>query len=98
MVNIGTLTAFILVSLAVPVLRKKRPDLKRSFTVPLSPVLPVLSALACLWLTLNLSVETWFRFLIWMALGFFIYFGYSHRSARLAKHGHAAEHDDAHTH
>ena len=54
------------------------------------------SALACLWLTLNLSVETWFRFLIWMALGFFIYFGYSHRSARLAKHGHAAEHDDAH--
>ncbi len=98
MVNIGTLTAFILVSLAVPVLRKKRPDLKRSFTVPLSPVLPVVSALACLWLTLNLSVETWFRFLIWMALGFFIYFGYSYRNSRLARHARSAEFEDVKQH
>lgn len=98
MVNIGTLTAFILVSLAVPVLRKKRPDLKRSFTVPFSPVLPILSALACFWLTLNLSVETWFRFLIWMAIGFFIYFGYSYRNSRLAKHAHSAEYEDASHH
>ena len=95
MVNIGTLSAFILVSLAVPVLRRKRPDLKRSFKVPFSPVLPVLAALVCLWLTLNLSVETWIRFIAWMALGFFIYFGYSQRNSRLAKHAHTAEYEDA---
>ncbi len=84
MVNIGTLTAFILVSLAVPMLRKKRPDLKRSFKVPLSPWLPWLSALICFYLTLNLSVETWLRFIVWMALGFVIYFLYGFRNSRLS--------------
>ncbi|WP_040155872.1 amino acid permease [Mobilicoccus massiliensis] len=83
MVNIGTLTAFILVSLAVPVLRKRRPDLQRSFKVPLSPVMPVLSAVICFYLTLNLDIETWLRFIIWMALGFVIYFFYGHKHSRL---------------
>ena len=45
MVNIGTLSAFTLVSIAVPMLRSRRPDLKRAFTVPFSPVLPVVAAL-----------------------------------------------------
>ena len=84
MVNIGTLTAFILVSLAVPILRRRRPDLERAFRVPLSPVLPVLSALICFYLTLNLSVETWIRFLVWMLIGFVLYFSYGHRNARLS--------------
>jgi APA family basic amino acid/polyamine antiporter len=84
MVNIGTLTAFILVSLAVPVLRSRRPDLKRAFRVPLSPVLPVLSALICFYLTLNLSVETWLRFVIWMLVGFLVYGLYGYRNARLS--------------
>ena len=53
-----------------------------------------MSALACFWLTLNLSVETWIRFLVWMALGFIIYFGYSQRNSRLAKHAHTAEFED----
>ena len=81
MVNIGTLSAFALVSLAVPILRKRRPDLERSFRVPLSPFLPVLAALVCVYLMLNLSLETWLRFLVWMVLGFVIYFvyGYRHR-------------------
>ena len=83
MVNIGTLTAFILVSIAVPILRNRRPDLQRAFKVPLSPFLPVLSALICFYLTLNLSVETWLRFLIWMLLGFLIYGFYGYRNARL---------------
>ena len=74
MVNIGTLTAFGLVSLAVPILRKSRPDLERSFKVPFSPVLPILAALVCLYLALNLSIETWLRFVVWMILGFAIYF------------------------
>jgi APA family basic amino acid/polyamine antiporter len=83
MVNIGTLTAFLLVSLAIPVLRRTRPDLERPFRVPLSPVLPILAALICLYLMLNLSIETWLRFLIWMVLGFAIYFAYGHRHSRV---------------
>ncbi|HYI59253.1 MAG TPA: amino acid permease [Microlunatus sp.] len=83
MVNIGTLTAFILVSIGVIVLRRTRPDLPRSFKVPWVPVLPILSATICLWLTLNLSIETWIRFVIWMALGFIVYFAYGYRKARL---------------
>ena len=92
MVNIGTLSAFILVSLAVVVLRRKRPDLPRAFKVPFSPVLPILSALICFYLTLNLSLETWVRFLVWMALGFLIYAAYGYRNARLAT-GKALPHD-----
>lgn len=84
MVNIGTLTAFMLVSLAIPILRKRRPDLKRSFKVPGNPVVPWLSALACFYLVLNLSIETWLRFIVWMVLGFAIYFGYSRRNSKLA--------------
>ena len=84
MVNIGTLTAFILVSIGVVVLRRTRPDLPRAFRVPLVPVLPIASAAICLWLTLNLSIETWFRFLIWMAIGFAIYFLYGYKRSRLA--------------
>ncbi len=84
MVNIGTLSAFILVSLAVVVLRRKRPDLPRAFKVPFSPVLPILSALICFYLTLNLSIETWLRFLIWLALGVVIYALYGYRNSRLA--------------
>lgn len=83
MVNIGTLTAFILVSLGVIVLRRSRPDLKRAFKVPFVPVLPLLSAAICLWLALNLSIETWFRFVIWMVIGFLIYFLYGYKHARV---------------
>ncbi|MEO7753398.1 MAG: amino acid permease [Terracoccus sp.] len=84
MVNIGTLTAFMLVSLAIPILRKRRPDLKRSFTVPGNPVVPWLSAAFCFYLVLNLSVETWIRFVVWMGLGFIIYFTYSRHHSKLA--------------
>jgi APA family basic amino acid/polyamine antiporter len=84
LVNIGTLFAFVLVSIAVIVLRRTRPDLHRSFRVPLVPVLPAVSALASLYLMLNLPGETWLRFGIWMALGLALYFVYSHRRSRLA--------------
>lgn len=84
MINIGTLSAFFLVSLAVPVLRKRRPDFKRPFMVPFSPFLPWLSAAICAYLMLTLPVETWLRFLIWLVLGFVIYFLYSYKHSRLA--------------
>ena len=85
MVNIGTLTAFGLVSLAVPILRKRRPDLERSFKVPFNPFLPILAAVVCLYLALNLSIETWLRFVVWMILGFAIYFLYGYGHSRVGR-------------
>jgi APA family basic amino acid/polyamine antiporter len=82
--NIGTLFAFILVSIAVVILRRRRPDLKRSFRVPLMPVTPVLAVLASFYLMLNLVEATWIRFGVWMAVGFVIYFLYGIRKSRLA--------------
>ncbi|MGS0687182.1 amino acid permease [Nakamurella sp. GG22] len=79
MVNVGTLFAFVLVSIGVIVLRRTRPDLERSYKVPLMPVVPILSVLACLWLMINLTAITWVRFLIWMALGVVVYFLYGKR-------------------
>ena len=83
--NIGTLFAFCLVSLAVIVLRRTNPNLRRAFRTPLVPVVPILAALACFLLMVFLPAATWFRFLVWMALGLLIYFLYSMRSSRLAR-------------
>jgi APA family basic amino acid/polyamine antiporter len=82
MVNIGTLAAFTVVSIAVPLLRRKRPDIERSFRVPGNPVVPLLSAAICVYLMLNLTIETWLRFLIWMGLGFVVYLVYGYRRSR----------------
>ncbi|MBT9255825.1 amino acid permease [Phycicoccus sp. MAQZ13P-2] len=83
LVSIGTLFAFVVVSIAVPVLRRTKPDLPRPFRTPFSPVVPALSALACVYLMTNLSVETWLRFAVWMVLGFLVYFLYGRKHARL---------------
>jgi basic amino acid/polyamine antiporter, APA family len=83
LVSIGTLFAFLLVSVAVIVLRRTRPDMRRPFRVPLSPVLPAASALACLYLMTNLSIETWLRFLAWLVIGLVIYAAYGYRHSRL---------------
>lgn len=79
MINIGTLSAFVLVSFGVPLLRRSRPDLPRGFRVPFSPVLPIVSGVACLWLMLNLTTLTWVRFLVWIVVGAVIYAAYSYR-------------------
>jgi APA family basic amino acid/polyamine antiporter len=85
LVNIGTLFAFIVVSIGVVVLRRTHPDLPRSFRVPASPVVPFLAVLACGYLMLNLPVETWLRFVIWMIIGFVVYFLYGRGHSRVGK-------------
>lgn len=85
MINIGTLSAFVLVSFAVPLLRKQRPDLARGFRVPWSPLLPIVSGVACLWLMTNLTTITWLRFGVWLAAGFVIYFTYSRRHSLVGR-------------
>ncbi|HET8587416.1 MAG TPA: amino acid permease, partial [Candidatus Limnocylindria bacterium] len=85
MVSIGTLFAFAVVSAAVPILRRTRPDLPRPFRTPWSPLLPVLSALLCVALMTNLAIETWLRFLAWLAVGFVLYFGYGVRRSRVGR-------------
>jgi APA family basic amino acid/polyamine antiporter len=83
LVNIGTLMAFVIVSLGIIVLRRTRPDLPRPFRMPMVPLLPLLSALASLLLMLSLPRATWERLVIWMALGVIFYFAYGFRNSRL---------------
>ena len=90
MVNVGTLFAFILVSLGVIVLRRTRPDLPRGFRAPLVPFVPILAILACLWLMLNLTALTWVRFVVWMIAGVVIYFLYGRSHSRLGREGDVA--------
>ncbi|MER6948041.1 amino acid permease [Nonomuraea sp. NPDC000554] len=85
LVNIGTLFAFVVVSAGVIILRRTRPDLPRAFRTPFVPVLPILSVLACLYLMLNLPIETWLRFLIWMIVGSVLYFAYGYGHSRAAR-------------
>jgi basic amino acid/polyamine antiporter, APA family len=84
LVNIGTLFAFLLVSVGVWMLRRTRPDLPRSFRVPAVQVLPWVSAAASLWLMLNLPADTWLRFVVWMLIGMAVYFGYGRGHSRMA--------------
>ena len=80
MVSIGTLFAFVVVAIAVAVLRRTEPGMERPFRTPQVPWLPIVSALSCVGLMTNLAVETWLRFLVWLALGMLIYvfYGRSH--------------------
>ena len=85
LVNIGTLFAFVLVSIGVIVLRRTSPGLHRAFRTPLVPVIPILAVLACLVLMVMLPAATWWRFLVWMVLGLVVYFVYGMRKSRLGR-------------
>ena len=85
--SIGTLFAFALVNVAVIYLRRTRPELRRTFRVPLFPLTPILGALMCVYLMANLGAETWVTFGVWMLVGLAAYFGYGRRHSRVAALG-----------
>ncbi len=84
LVSIGTLMAFVIVSIGIVFLRRTRPDLERPFRVPLVPALPILSAVVSVILMASLPWPTWERLIIWMAIGIVVYFVYGARHSRLA--------------
>ncbi|GAB3730853.1 amino acid permease [Amycolatopsis oliviviridis] len=77
--NIGILLAFVVVCVAVIVLRYKQPDLPRSFKTPGMPIVPIIGIVFSIWLITFLNPETWLRFAAWFAIGLIIYFAYSRR-------------------
>lgn len=85
LVNIGTLAAFVLVCLGVLVLRVTKPELKRPFRNPFSPLFPVLGMLSCGALMAFLPGITWLRFIVWLIIGLIVYFTYSMHHSKLAQ-------------
>jgi APA family basic amino acid/polyamine antiporter len=83
--SIGTLFAFAVVSAGVLILRKTQPDRKRGFRVPWSPVTPWISIAACFLLMLGLPLETWIRFVVWLAIGLVIYWKFGKRHSEFAR-------------
>ena len=83
LVSIGTLLAFAIVCVSILVLRKTRPDIHRPFRTPWVPLIPILGALICLVQMAALPLDTWLRLIVWMAIGFIIYFAYSYRHSKL---------------
>lgn len=81
--NIGTLFAFLLVSAGIIVLRHIDPGRKRPFRTPFVPWVPLLSIASCALLMYQLPVRTWWRFVIWLAVGLLLYFAYGYRHSRL---------------
>jgi APA family basic amino acid/polyamine antiporter len=90
LVSIGTLLAFVIVSIGVIFLRYRRPDLHRPFKTPFVPFIPILSALVSFALMLGLPFDTWLRLVIWMAIGLVLYFAYGYKHSELRKREHAA--------
>jgi len=87
MVSIGTLLAFVIVSIGIILLRKSEPDAVRGFKTPWVPLVPILGALVCFAQMAALPLDTWIRLIGWMVIGFVIYFTYGrkHSHARLKR-------------
>jgi APA family basic amino acid/polyamine antiporter len=83
--NIGTLFAFVLVSLGVIILRRTQPERQRAFKVPLVPWFPLVSIILCGGLMMGLTVITWVRFVVWLVIGLLIYIFYSRHRSEFAK-------------
>jgi len=87
LVSIGTLLAFVIVSVGVLILRVKEPELPRSFKTPAVWITAPLGAITALYLMAGLPGETWLRLVIWFVIGMVIYFSYSVHHSKLQTHG-----------
>jgi APA family basic amino acid/polyamine antiporter len=87
LVSIGTLLAFTIVCIGIIVLRKKRPEIPRPFRTPWVPLIPILGAGVCLAQMIALPFDTWLRLLLWMGIGFLIYFLYGIKHSKFHKPG-----------
>lgn len=85
LVSIGTLMAFAIVCISIIVLRKTQPNVNRPFKTPLVPLVPILGAGICLMQMISLPWDTWLRLIIWMIIGFIVYFTYGIRHSKLNK-------------
>ena len=82
MTSIGTLLAFVLVCIGIIIVRKRMPDAPRGFRTPLVPLVPILGILVCGLMMAALPWDTWLRLVLWLAIGFLIYFRYSVKHAK----------------
>jgi APA family basic amino acid/polyamine antiporter len=85
MVSIGTLFAFSLVCAGIMIMRKTMPDAPRSFRVPLVPLVPIAGIIVCFYLMFSLPSESWWRLVLWMAIGVSIYFLYGKNRSKLTQ-------------
>jgi basic amino acid/polyamine antiporter, APA family len=83
MTSIGTLLAFVIVCIGIMVMRRTHPDLPRPYKTPLVPVVPILGVLVCFGMMAFLDVVTWIRLVVWLVIGFAVYFGYSRSHSHL---------------
>jgi basic amino acid/polyamine antiporter, APA family len=88
MTSIGTLVAFLVVSIGVMVLRSTHPELPRGFRVPLYPITPVLSIAGCIWIIQDLRAVTIYVFVIWVSVALLWYAFYGFRHSHLGRHEH----------
>jgi len=85
LVNIGTLLAFVIVCAAVLIMRKSNPEIPRPFRCPLVPLIPILGIAFCLLLMFSLPVDNWLRLILWLLIGFVVYFAYGRHHSALAR-------------
>ncbi|WP_363331604.1 amino acid permease C-terminal domain-containing protein [Flavobacterium sp. BFFFF1] len=83
MTSIGTLLAFVMVCLGILILRKQQPDVERPFKTPFVPLVPVLGIITCLIMMFSLPLDTWIRLIVWLLIGFGIYYFYGKKNSRL---------------
>jgi APA family basic amino acid/polyamine antiporter len=83
MVNIGTLLAFVIVSISVLVLRRTNPNQPRPFRTPWVPLVPILGVISNGYMMYKLGWVNWARLFIWLAIGLVVYFGYGQKHSRV---------------
>ena len=83
MTSIGTLFAFVLVSIGIIVMRKTDPNVKRPFRTPFVPLVPLLGVAVCVFMIYHLGWENWARLFVWLIIGMIVYFTYSIKHSKL---------------